>query len=46
MDTDIIPAHIHGRHMGTFLDPVSTVNQDNLEIGGYVRVSTKKDAQC
>jgi site-specific DNA recombinase len=45
MDTDIIPAHIHGRHMGTFLDPVSTVNQDNLEIGGYVRVSTKKDAQ-
>ncbi len=42
---DIIPSHISGRHMSTLLDPKDTLKEDNVEIGGYVRVSTKKESQ-
>lgn len=42
---EFIPSHIHGRHIGTFLDPKDTLKEENVEIGGYVRVSTKKESQ-
>lgn len=42
---ELIPAHLVGRRMETFKDPVKTRDQKGLNVGGYIRISTKKDSQ-
>ena len=42
---DITPSHVNGRRLETLNDPKGTINLKNVDIGGYIRISTSKDAQ-
>lgn len=45
MVSDIIPAHVNGRKFEELQDPRLTLDQTGVTVGGYLRVSTKKDSQ-
>jgi site-specific DNA recombinase len=45
MVDDLIPAHVSGRNLTVLHDPKETISQEFLDIGGYIRVSTPKEAQ-
>ncbi|MCL4439042.1 MAG: recombinase family protein, partial [Firmicutes bacterium] len=45
MYEDLVPAHIIGRRLEVLQDPVKTLKQQNLPLGGYIRISTQKDTQ-
>ncbi|MFZ5990054.1 MAG: recombinase family protein [Bacillota bacterium] len=40
-----IPPHVSGSKLKEYLDPHKTLKETNLDVGGYIRVSTKKEAQ-
>ena len=40
-----LPPHISNRRFETFKDAKKTLDEKNLPIGGYLRISTKKDSQ-
>jgi DNA invertase Pin-like site-specific DNA recombinase len=42
---EFLPAHIQGRRFEVLKDPAKTIDQKGLDIGGYIRISTKKDSQ-
>lgn len=42
---ELLPAHIQGRNLETLKDPAKTIDQEGVNIGGYVRVSTRKESQ-
>lgn len=42
---DLIPAHINGRRFEVLADPKDTLEQKGVPIGGYIRISTRKDSQ-
>jgi site-specific DNA recombinase len=46
MADDLIPAHISGRKLTVLHDPKETISQEFISIGGYIRVSTPKEAQA
>ncbi|MDD2555048.1 MAG: recombinase family protein [Syntrophaceticus sp.] len=46
MVDDLIPAHISGRRLTVLHDPKETISQEFIDIGGYIRVSTPKEAQA
>lgn len=46
MSDDLIPAHIAGRRLTVLHDPKETISQEFINIGGYIRVSTPKEAQA
>lgn len=41
----LLPAHLVGRRLEVLDDPKSTFEQKGVNIGGYIRISTKKDGQ-
>ena len=45
MVDDLIPAHVSGRNLTVLHDPKETISQEFLDIGGYIIVSTPKEAQ-
>jgi DNA invertase Pin-like site-specific DNA recombinase len=45
LDKDYMPAHIQGRRFEVLDDPAKTVDQKGLDLGGYIRISTRKDSQ-
>jgi len=45
MDEEFMPAHIQGRRLEILDDPAKTIDQKGLDVGGYIRISTKKDSQ-
>lgn len=45
MDEELLPAHIQGRRFDILENPAKTIDQKDLDIGGYIRISTKKDSQ-
>lgn len=45
MDENYVPAHIQGRRLEVLDDPAKTIDQKGLDLGGYIRISTKKDSQ-
>jgi len=42
---DLIPAHVSGRRFEVLVNPKDTLEQKGMPIGGYIRISTKKDSQ-
>jgi site-specific DNA recombinase len=44
-ELELIPAHLIGRRLVVLPDPKETLAQRNVEVGGYIRISTKKDSQ-
>lgn len=42
---EFVPGHIAGRNFQTYLDPKETLEMDNLDLGGYIRISTHKETQ-
>jgi len=45
LDKDYMPAHLQGRRLEVLDDPAKTVDQKGLDLGGYIRISTRKDSQ-
>ncbi|BAF58362.1 site-specific recombinases [Pelotomaculum thermopropionicum SI] len=45
MDEEYMPAHIQGRKLDVLDDPSKTIDQKGIDVGGYIRISTKKDSQ-
>lgn len=43
--SDLLPAHLFGRRLEVLADPKQTLDQKGVNIGGYIRISTKKDSQ-
>ncbi|ACV63720.1 Resolvase domain protein [Desulfofarcimen acetoxidans DSM 771] len=41
----LLPPHVSGQKLGKYQDLKSTIDEKNVNIGGYIRVSTKKDGQ-
>lgn len=42
---NLVPPHVASQHFDVLQDPKDTLEQKNLPIGGYIRISTKKDSQ-
>ena len=42
---DYLPPLVKGNRLEEFSDVKNTLNQTGLDIGGYIRISTKKDSQ-
>jgi len=42
---NLIPPHVASQHFDTLHDPRDTLDQKGLPIGGYIRISTKKESQ-
>lgn len=42
---DLVPAHVTGRRLEVLTDPKDTLDQKGVSIGGYIRISTRKDSQ-
>ena len=40
-----LPAHVLGRKFDTLANVQETIDQKGLDIGGSIRISTKKDSQ-
>ena len=45
MDNNLIPPQILGLNLKTLSDLSETVNQEGVPLGGYIRISTKKESQ-
>ncbi len=40
-----LPPLVSGNNLKQYIDYKSTLNDTNLDIGGYIRISTRKDSQ-
>lgn len=44
-DPKLIPPLVSGNRLELFRDQRLTLNETNLTVGGYIRISTAKDSQ-